>query len=128
MKAELIEAGQWYAVRLGQWIEAARVDGFNPVTGKWIAYLHAMHAWRPLPASAFVRESMDPEQLAAMERKERMESRLWMQDEIQRQTFGAPAPVDRVAGCGGEGESRFYAIVCRQGSFFHAGDYGVSRE
>jgi len=129
MQPEAIEPGRWYSVRIGQWIEAARVDGCDPCTGKWIAWLHGLRSWRPLPASSFLRESMDPEQLAAMERRQRMESMLWTRDEIQRQTECAPAPVDRGTGCGGTGhDSRFYAIVCRQGSRFLAGNYGISRE
>jgi len=137
MTPESIEAGKWYAVRIGQWIEAARVDGYDPVTGKWIAYLHAMEHWRPLPASSFVRESRSPERVAAMDRQWRMESMLRAQDEAQRQMEAAPALVDRDAGRGGQGcegcedrghRARYQAIVCRQGSHFFAGDYGISRE
>lgn len=130
MKPEAIEAGKWYSVRIGQWLEAARVDGHDPVTGKWIAWLHGLKAWRPLPASSFLRETSSPEQLAAMDRLTRMESMLWTRDEIRKQMDGAPAPVDRGTGRGGDGldGSRFYGIVCRQGSRFFAGDYGISRE
>jgi len=113
-----IQVGKYYAVRLGQWVETARVDAIHD--GKPIVYV--VGHWRPLPVSAFIRESRSPEQSAAIAREQASKHRKSVQDELASQEASRKvAPAD----CRPRATQ---TIIHRQGTHFEAGDYGINRE
>jgi len=121
------EPGKWYAVRLGVVIETARVDALPEpprayYAQKAVCWVPALGVWRELPVSSLLYESVSPEQRAAIEQEKESKSRQRiraMLDDINLRMQSAPVrprpPITE-------------PIIARQGSYFHAGDYGITRE
>lgn len=109
-----IERDKWYAVLIGQCIESARVDAI--IEGKPICYV--MGVWSPVARSKFLYESCDPQESLAETRRKSATARM----EIHEHIYGGREPPQH----GWPEHSE--AIITRQGTQFHAGDYGIVRE
>lgn len=127
MKSCDIDTDKHYIVRLGQWTELARVDATTTrtVLGKtsdvFVAWVYGLKQYRPLPASAFLHESLSPEEHAAIQARTHHEARAVIRGHVvQQQAITAASPLRVTEPLTGQ--------IHRQGSVFPAGDYGITRE
>jgi hypothetical protein len=128
MKPEDIKHDAHYAVRIGGIPFTGRVDAFQSPKLKWLAptfvtFICEWKAWKALPPSAFLYKCRPPAEFEAIQTKKHTAWKEGFQQRLATQeATGRLAPA-RVA----QAENR-EAIIHRQGSVFHAGDHGITRE
>jgi hypothetical protein len=129
MNADDVQRDQHYLVRLGPGTEIGRVDAitsrrvFGRDYPRFEVYIRRLYCWRQLGADALLAECEAPEVYEAIAAKRHHD------DHMQTLAYlaGQEAVRSRWEGCKSWPEHR-EAIISQQGTHFHAGDYGITRE
>ena len=129
MKARDIQADTYYAVRVGRITFTGRVDAIMEPVHNWLSPRYVvflcepdLRLWRTLPPSSILYETRPPEQMAAItEAKHAMWREGFRQRvAVRKATAGVASNIER--------PPHQESVICRQGTRFPAGDFGITRE
>ena len=125
MKAADIQADTYYAVRLGRITFTGRVDAIMEPVHDWLSPRYVvflcepdLRLWRTLPPSAILYETRPPEQMAAIADAKHVTWREGYRERmaVRKAAVGVAADIERLP--------HQEPVVHKQGSVFHAGDFG----